>query len=110
MFPSIAANEEIKKVKDVDSIWTTMLRPANEILIPILVDILTAPKADFGFGITTGSIDPQGSRTSRKYLDYLIGLAPGQSPRGPGLRYRLNLERPDGDMSSEVQENISTDT
>jgi hypothetical protein len=83
-------------------------RPANEILIPILKEILTAPTgASYGFGIAASSIEPQGNRTHREYLDHLIGLTQ-ISAREMGLRHRLDLERPDSAVSSRVQENIAT--
>ncbi len=81
---------------------------ANTILIPIVNAILTAPKGKgFGFGISGGSIAAQGTRTPRAYLDYLVSLA-RVSPAELGLRYRLNLIRPDSEISSRVQENIAT--
>src|SRR5262249_30559113 len=67
-------------------------QPANQILVPIVKKILTAPKGSgYGFGIGTASIEAQGSRTHREYLDYLIGLSK-LSARELGLRYRLALE------------------
>jgi hypothetical protein len=83
-------------------------RPANQILAPIVKKILTAPKGSgYGFGLSAASIDAQGSRTHREYLDYLIGLSK-LSGRELGLRYRLNFERHDSVLSSRVQENIGT--
>ena len=83
-------------------------RPVNEVLIPIVKEILMAPAGDqWGFGIAPAMIDPQGTRTFREYLDYLIGLT-GLSARMLGLRYRLDLTRTDASLSSPVQENIAT--
>ncbi len=83
-------------------------RNANTVLIPIINAILTAPTGKgFGFGIAPGSIAAQGTRTPRAYLDFLIDLAP-RSAQELGLRYRLDLTRPDSALSSPVQENIAT--
>jgi hypothetical protein len=83
-------------------------RTANDVLVPILHEILTAPTGKgFGFGIAAGSIAAQGTRTPRAYLDYLIGLT-DVSAAELGLRYRLDLTRPDSELSSPVQENIVT--
>ena len=57
--------------------------------------------------MSAASIEAQGPRTHRKYLDYLIGISK-LSARELGLRYRLNLERPDSVLSGRVQENIAT--
>ncbi len=84
------------------------LRSANEVLIPILKEILTAPPGNtWGFGLASAAIPPQGTQTPRQYLDVLIGLT-GLSATELGLRYRLDLTRPDGALSSPVQENIAT--
>jgi hypothetical protein len=86
----------------------TALRSANEVLIPILTEILTAPPGNtWGFGIAPAGIPPRGTQTPRQYLDALIGLT-GLSPTELGLRYRLDLTRPDSALSSPVQENIAT--
>lgn len=86
----------------------TSQKPANGVLIPILKTILTAPKnGGHGFGIAAGTIQPKGARTSREYLDYLIGLSK-LSAHELGLRYRLDLSRPDSALSSRVAENIFT--
>jgi hypothetical protein len=86
----------------------TSQQPANKVLISILTEILTAAKGNiWGFGIAPASIQPQGTRTPREYLDYLIGLT-GLSARELGLRYRLDVTRPDSALSSPVQENIAT--
>jgi len=83
-------------------------RNANTVLIPILVAILTAPTGKgFGFRVAAGSIAAQGARTPRAYLDYLISLTP-VSAAELSLRYRLDLTRPDSELSSPVQENITT--
>jgi len=83
-------------------------RNANTVLIPIIRAILTAPTGKgFGFGIAAGSIAAQGTRTPRAYLDELISLT-HVSAAELGLRYRLDLTRPDSELSSPVQENIAT--
>jgi len=83
-------------------------RSANTVLIPILTAILTAPKGKgFGFGVAAGSITPQGARAPRAYLDELIARS-NVSAAELGLRYRLDLARPDSALSSPVQENIAT--
>jgi len=83
-------------------------QPANQILIPIVKAILTAPTgAGYGFGMSQASIPAQGQKSHREYLNQLIALT--QLTAGEmGLRYRLNLERPDSAMSSAVAENIAT--
>lgn len=88
--------------------YDTSPQPANKVLIPILTEILTAPTGNtWGFGIAPANIQPQGTRTSREYLDYLISLT-GLSARELGLRYRLDFTRPDSALSNPVQENIAT--
>jgi hypothetical protein len=83
-------------------------RRANDVLAPILKKILGAPVGSgYGFGIAAAQIEPKGQRTSREYLDYLISLTK-LSSRELGLRYRLDLERPDSALSSPVEENIHT--
>ena len=83
----------------------TTEKPANEIVLQIIRDILNAaPGADYGLGISTA---PRGSRTARQYLDFLISITP-LTAQELGFRYRLNLERPDSALSSEVQENINS--
>src|SRR5438309_1502886 len=73
-----------------------------------MLRILTAPTGNgFGFGVAAGVIAAQGTRTPREYLDYLIGLT-HVSASELGLRYRLDLTRPDTALSSPVQENIAT--
>lgn len=86
----------------------TTLRPANEVLVPIVKEILTAPPGKtWGFGLAPAAIPPQGTQTPRQYLDTLIALT-GLSATELGLRYRLDLTRPDSALSSSVQENIAT--
>lgn len=83
--------------------------PPNELLIPILTEILTtASGSTFGFGVPATKIPPRGTATARAYLDTLIGLT-GVSAGELSLRYRTDFERPDGPaMSSAVWENIHT--
>ncbi|MCI5130848.1 MAG: hypothetical protein D3904_04845 [Candidatus Electrothrix sp. EH2] len=88
----------------------TQTRPANAILIGLLKDILMSPPGEdygFGFGLQLVTIQAQGQRSDREYLDYLIGLTK-LSAKELGLRYRLDFERPDSAMSNKVQENIAT--
>lgn len=86
----------------------TTPRNANEILIDILKVILKSPKNDgYGFGLQASAIEPQGERSTREHLDYLISLT-GTSAGQLGRRYRINFTRPDGAVSSRVQENVST--
>jgi len=91
------------------------LEAANEVLIPILKDILITPNAQIwgsdgflsGFGIDPNLIKPRVAQSNRAYLDYLISFS-GLSANELGLRYRLNLERPDAAISSPIDENIAT--
>ena len=86
----------------------TQARPANAIVIDILMRILSSmPGEYYGFGMLPGTIDAQGAQSHREYLDYLITKT-GLPAAELGLRYRIDFERPDSVMSSEVQENIAT--
>jgi hypothetical protein len=90
------------------AITSTEPRPANEILIPILQEILTAPTGGtFGFGIPADQIPARGEATARQYLDTLITLA-GVSAQELSLRYRTDFTRPDSAASSDVWENART--
>ncbi|HLX58261.1 MAG TPA: hypothetical protein VKR83_14675 [Ktedonobacteraceae bacterium] len=81
---------------------------ANEILIPILTEILTSATGNtFGFGIPTAKIPLRGSATARQYLDTLIGLT-GVSAQELSLRYRTDFTRADSVTSDAVWENIYT--
>jgi Tc toxin complex TcA C-terminal TcB-binding domain len=81
---------------------------ANEVLIPILTEILTSPAGNtFGFGVAAGSIPARGTATARAYLNTLIGIS-GHSAAELTLRYRTDFTRPDGALSSQVWENIHT--
>ncbi|MFI0486181.1 hypothetical protein [Actinomadura sp. 9N215] len=83
-------------------------RPANEILIPILREILTAPTGGtFGFGVPPELIPPRGEATARQYLDALIALT-GVSAQELSLRYRTDFTRPDSATSSDAWENVRT--
>lgn len=87
-----------------DTTWQS----ANEILITILTEILTAlPGASFGFGLTPAQIPARGAAAARAYLDTLVGLT-GVSAQELSLRYRTDFTRPDTSMSSPVWENIYT--
>lgn len=86
----------------------TTQQPANRLVNGILQKILTAPAGNgFGFGLAAASIEGQGERTDREYLDYLISKT-GETVRELENRYRLNLSRSDLDQSSAVQQNIDT--
>jgi hypothetical protein len=93
----------------------TNLEAANEILIPIVKDILITQNGQvwnsesfsLGFDIDPNSIKPRIAQQPREYLDYLISFS-GLAAKEFGLRYRLNLERPDFVLSSLVEENIAT--
>ena len=90
--------------------WTTETadQPANRVLNAILLQMLQAPPGmDFGFGIAAAAIEPQGEMTDGEYLDYLISLT-GLERHELENRYRLNLNRPDFDVTSPVQQNIDT--
>jgi hypothetical protein len=81
-------------------------RSANEVVIPILLEILVAaPAGGFGFGLSPATIQARGARTARQYLDYLVGLS-GVSAEELRLRYRIDFSRPDTARSSPVQENV----
>ena len=82
---------------------------ANEVLIPILTEILTAaPGGTFGFGVAATAIPARpAGMPARVYLDMLIGLTK-LSATELGLRYRVDFTRPDSATSSPVWENIYT--
>jgi hypothetical protein len=83
-------------------------QPANRVLVRVVLTALqAAPGTGYGFGVAPAGIEPQGERTYREYLDYLIGLA-GISLEELEKRYRLNLRRSDLDQSNPVQQNIDT--
>ena len=93
--------------QDFTTVDTTS-KPANEVLIPVLVEILTAaPGATFGFGVTPSSIPARGSSLARPYLDTLIGLT-HLSTQELNLRYRADFSRPDTAQSNAVWENVYT--
>ncbi|HEY5705744.1 MAG TPA: DUF3597 domain-containing protein [Terrimicrobiaceae bacterium] len=80
---------------------------ANAVLIGILTTILVSPTGSgAGFGLSPGTIPPQGVKTPRAYLDELIALS-GISAKELGFRYRLDFTRGDTELSSPVQENIA---
>src|SRR5262249_3019092 len=82
--------------------------PANEILMRILREILTAATGSrFGFGIPVASLPPRAGATFRAYLDTLIGLT-NLSAQELSLRYRTDFTRPDTEESSPIWENIHT--
>lgn len=66
-----------------------------------------AQEHPFGFSIPDWMIEPQGDRTHREYLDYLVSLSKLTLPEFEN-RYRMNLARTDMDMSNPVQQNIDT--
>jgi gas vesicle protein len=86
----------------------TIEKPSNEILIPIIIDILTSAKEEnYGFNIPLTSFKERGTQTARQYLNYLLNIT-RISAKEAGLRYRIDLTRSDDSLSSPVQENIST--
>ncbi len=83
-------------------------RLANRVLMTILLEMLSAATGpDYGFGIAAAAIEPQGERSEREYLDYLISLS-GLQLEEVEKRYRLNLKRSDLEHSNPVQQNIDT--
>jgi hypothetical protein len=81
---------------------------ANEVLIPILTEILISPAGNtFGFGVAASSIPARGTATARAYLNTLISIS-GHSAAEISLRYRTDFTRPDSTLSSSVWENIHT--
>lgn len=93
--------------QDFETIDTATQSP-NEILIPILTEILTSPPGNtFGFGKAAASIPARSGATARDYLDTLIALT-GLSVSELSLRYRTDFSRPDSESSSAVWENIHT--
>ncbi len=84
-------------------------RPANEILIPIVIRALVAPTGPgHGRGIDPATIPARSpGQPARAYLDQLILLSK-LSGTELALRYRIDLSRPDSALSSEVEENIAT--
>jgi hypothetical protein len=85
----------------------TSPKNAHWILATILTKALTAPALNYGFGLAANLIQPQGQKTNREYLDYLVGLTNLPSNE-IALRYRLNLDRQEGEESNFVSENIFT--
>lgn len=86
----------------------TLERPANEICIDILREILTAGTGtQWGFGLSPDTLPVRGEATARAHLDALIA-ASGVSAGELALRYRIDFERPDSARSSRVRENIGT--
>ncbi len=93
-------HQNFETLNDTDS-------PANALVVDTLKVILTAPVGNqYGFGIAAASIQPQGNRTVRQYLDYLVGLT-GVPEEELSRRYRLDLSRGDDALSSPVRENIT---
>jgi hypothetical protein len=83
-------------------------QPANRVIVQIFLKMLPAPTGTgYGFGKAAADIEPQGERSYREYLDYLISLT-GISLEELEKRYRLNLRRSDFDISNPVQQNIDT--
>ena len=83
-------------------------RPANRVLIPILVKMLTAaPGTVYGFGFPAAAIDDQGAVSHGDYVDYLISRTE-LNVEELEKRYRLNLRRSDLERSNAVQQNIET--
>ena len=86
----------------------TVSRGVNEILIPIMTDILTSPPGPtFGLGLTSAQIPARGTATAREYLDTLVKLS-RLSAEELTLRYRTRFTRSDSVTSNPVWENIYT--
>jgi hypothetical protein len=82
-------------------------QPANRVLVTIFLKMLPAA-AGTGYGFNFAApIDPQGDRSDRDYLDYLISLT-GTALEELEKRYRLDLRRSDLERSNPVQQNIDT--
>lgn len=106
-YPELLGNLQRRFHQDFES-YNDIPLPANAIVKTILLNILTSPTGDtYGFGLPAPSINPQGARTDREYLDYLIGLT-NLSADELGRRYRIDFQRPDSAMSSVVQEHVAT--
>ena len=74
----------------------------NQLLIPIVTAILTAPKASgFGFAIPAATLPVQGTTSDRQHLDALLAAAPIDTQEF-GNRYRLRLTEPDTTLSTPV--------
>ncbi|MFG2974487.1 hypothetical protein ACGFYY_16030 [Streptomyces sp. NPDC048331] len=83
--------------------------PLNQLLIPLVTAILTAPTGSgFGFGVPAANIPAQGGLTRRAHLDALLALAPTALPAEFANRYRLPLHEPDSAISSPVLLNTYT--
>lgn len=84
------------------------LVPLNQLLIPLVSLILTAPIGPgLGFGIATTMLPAQSTRTNRQQLDSLLGLAPVNIQEFAN-RYRLPLVESDSAISTPVKLNIYT--
>ncbi|NJM97251.1 MAG: hypothetical protein HC800_08795 [Phormidesmis sp. RL_2_1] len=84
------------------------LQPACRVINTLLLNILSAPTGSgFGFAIAPATIEVQGDRSDRTYLDYLISLT-GLTQQELENRYRLDLSLTDTDQLSYVQQNINT--
>ncbi len=83
-------------------------QPANRVVARVLQEILVAAGGTgYGFGVAAASIEPQGTRSDRDYVDYLVSLT-GWKAAELENRYRLNLRRSDFEQSNPVQQNIDT--
>lgn len=82
--------------------------PLNQLLIPLVNLILTAPIGPgLGFGIAAATLPAQGTHTNRQQLDTLLGLAPVKVQEFAN-RYRLPLAESDSATSTPVKLNIYT--
>lgn len=106
--PNGAIKQLINRFHQDFTTTDTADKPANRVLIPIMLHILQAPVGvEFGFGVAAAAILPQDELTDRQYLDYLISLT-GEKRHELENRYRLNLSRSDLETSNRVQQNIET--
>jgi hypothetical protein len=91
--------------QDFTTIDTTRT-DAGELAIITVTRLLTEP-APTGLGVAAGTLPARGADTSTTYLQKLVAVS-GVSARELGLRYRINLNRVNGELSSPVDENIAT--
>jgi hypothetical protein len=81
-------------------------RPANDIVVEILLRLLTASNWP-GLGINPSTLPVRGVGSARKYLDELVQRT-GVSADELQRRHHLDFSRSDAVLSSPVEENIAT--
>lgn len=80
-------------------------QPAAKLLVPLLVSILTRPKARGGFGVSLAGIPPQGTQTDGEYLQVLIGKSK-VSAKELRNRFRVSFGRGPSEVTSPLQLNV----